>query len=102
MAHNLETVGSIHKENAALLETSLWKKKFLVCHPKIGEVYTRIVATESTNSLPAKKHKTRFHNFKSHSLEFLSLLSHEFWEVNKSRSGKLSLISQTRDSQFIE
>ena len=38
--HNLETLASIHKKNATLLETSLLKNcgKFLVCHPKIGGI----------------------------------------------------------------
>ena len=38
--HNLETLGSFHKKNARLLETSLRKTcgKFLVCHPKIGGI----------------------------------------------------------------
>ena len=36
------------KKNATLLETSLLKNygKVLVCHPKIGRVYTKKVATE--------------------------------------------------------
>ena len=38
--HNLETLASIHKRSATLLETSLLKNcgKFLVCHPKIGGI----------------------------------------------------------------
>ena len=36
----LETLGSFHKKNAGLLETSLLKNcgKFLVCNPKIGGI----------------------------------------------------------------
>ena len=45
---------------------------------------------------------TRFRNFKSRSQEIVLLLSNEFWEVNKSRSGKLSQISQTRDRHFVQ
>ena len=39
-AHNLETLVSIHKKNATLLETSLLRncEKFLVCHQKIGGI----------------------------------------------------------------
>ena len=42
-AHNLETLGVIHKKNATLLETSLLKiaENVLVCHPKIEGVYTK-------------------------------------------------------------
>ena len=38
--NNLETLASIHKKNATLLETSSLKncRKFLVCHPKIGGI----------------------------------------------------------------
>ena len=55
--HNLETLGGIHKKNATLLETLLLKNygKFLVCHPKIGWVYTKKVATEKHRFAANKK-----------------------------------------------
>ena len=44
---------------------------------------------------------TRFRNFKSRSQEIVLLLSNEFWEVNKSRSGKLSqIVRRVTDSSF--
>ena len=53
----LESLASIHKKNATPLETSLLKNcgKFLVCHPKIGVIYTKKVATEKHRFAASKE-----------------------------------------------
>ena len=55
--HNLETLASIYKKSATPLQTSLLRncEKFLVCHPKIGAIYTKIVATEKHRFAASKE-----------------------------------------------
>ena len=57
MAHNLETLGSIYKKLGILSETMVLEtvENFLVCHPKIGGIYTKKVATEKQRFAAGKE-----------------------------------------------